>query len=124
MPGGLIWGENYYARAIFELAGEGSALMTALDFPDNFSSGVPGPHGTGGNTESHSKAVCCPRLGLGHHQGGHFSLLQTVCTLGLDIPPCQTSYQALSILYPKNKTSAVSGIQKERNNSKPKTQDW
>lgn len=58
--GAGCWGESYCVKASFELAGQGSALMTALGFPDNVFAGVSGPHGTGGNTESHSKAVCRP----------------------------------------------------------------
>lgn len=52
--------QNYYCGVICELTGGGTAFMTFLGFPDTAFSGVLGPHGTGGNTESHSKAVCRP----------------------------------------------------------------
>lgn len=36
----------------------------------------------------------------------------------------QASCQALSTVYPESMAWAVSGVQRERNHSKPKTLDW
>lgn len=61
VPGGLEWGRELLLWGVIcELASETIAFMTVLGSPDTAFSGVPGPHGTRGNTESHSKAVCRP----------------------------------------------------------------